>query len=80
MCSFHCYYLIYKRARGGGDSPIKMTGVLVGNFEKNPLKVLKVPESRLVGVAQINFHSQEVPGVLLEKPIFNINGDYISHK
>ena len=37
----------------GAVSPIKMTGVLVENFEKNPLKV---PESRLVGVAQINFH------------------------
>ena len=37
----------------GGNSPIKMTGVLVGNVEKNPKKV---PESRLVGVAQINFH------------------------
>ena len=36
-----------------GDSPIKMTRVLVGNFEKNPQKV---PESRLVGVAKINFH------------------------
>ena len=38
---------------GRGNSPIKMTGVLVGNVEKNPKKV---PESRLVGVAQINFH------------------------
>ena len=36
-----------------GGPPIKMAGVLVGNIEKNPLKV---PESPLVGVAQINFH------------------------
>ena len=35
-----------------GDSPIKMMGVLIGNFEKNPYEV---PESRLVGVAQIYF-------------------------
>ena len=46
-----------------------MTGVLVGNFEKNPSKV---PESLLVGVAQINFHPKEVPGVLLEKPMDNL--------
>ena len=45
---------------GGGDARIKMTGVLVGNFEKNPQKV---PESRLVGVAQIHFLPYEVPGV-----------------
>ena len=25
-----------KNAPGGGDSPIKITGVLVGNFENNP--------------------------------------------
>ena len=36
----------------GRDSPIKLTGVLVGNFEK---ETLKVPVSRLVGVANINF-------------------------
>ena len=36
--------------RGGeeGESPIKRMGVLVGNFEKNPLEV---PRSCLVGVA-----------------------------
>ena len=28
-------------------------GVIIGNFEKNPY--LDVPESRFVGVAQINF-------------------------
>ena len=56
--------LTVKNARG--NSPIKMTGVLVGNFEKNPQKV---PESRFVGVAQINFHPYEQPGDLLEKPI-----------
>ena len=61
---------VAERFETWGDSPINMTGVLVGNFEKNPKKV---PESRLVGVAQINFHPQEVPGVLLEKPIFHIN-------
>ena len=36
---------------GGGGSPIKTTGLLVGIFLKNPLKV---PESRFVGVTQIN--------------------------
>ena len=36
-----------------GGLTFKMTGVLVGNFEKNQKKV---PESRLLGVAQINFH------------------------
>ena len=48
---------VYKGEHDGiehpGYSSIKMTAVLVGNFEKNPQKV---PESRLVGVAQIKFH------------------------
>ena len=31
-----------------------------------------------LGVAQINFHPLEVPGVLLEKAIFHMNGEHIS--
>ena len=27
---------------GGGNSPIKMTGVFVGNFEKEPLKGTRI--------------------------------------
>ena len=40
------------RSRPGGDSHIKVTGVLVGFFESDPLKV---PGFCFVGVAQVNF-------------------------
>ena len=60
---------------GGRDSPIKITGMLIGNLVKNPLKV---PDSRLVGVAQINFHPSEVPGVLRDDKLqINIEETHI---
>ena len=46
-------YNLISRDKIPGGLPYKNDGVLVGHFEKNPLKI---PESRLVGVAQINFH------------------------
>ena len=38
---------------GRGNSHIKLTGLIFGNFEKNKNK--KVPETRFVSVAHINF-------------------------
>ena len=43
---------------GGRDSPVKMMGVLGGNFEKNPLKV---PECQLAGLVPKNFQPLKVP-------------------
>ena len=41
-------------SRGGGYSPIKVTGVLVENHREHPLKV---PESCFMGVSQICYRS-----------------------
>ena len=43
---------------GGGDSHAKVMGVIVENFEKNPLKV---PEFCLLLAVQKNFYPKEVP-------------------
>ena len=53
--AFPCLALPCLALVKGNSSPYKNDGVLVGNFEKNKLTP-KVLESRLVGVAQINFH------------------------
>ena len=42
----------------GGDSHIKMTGVVVGHSQKTPWKET---ESRLIGVSQIYFYHSEAP-------------------
>ena len=41
---------------GGGGSPIKMTGVLIGNFEKNPQKVPESCNCNVCNAHLINFH------------------------
>ena len=43
---------------GGGLSPVKVTGVLVGKFRKH---TRRVPESCFMGVSQIPFPHQVVP-------------------
>ena len=50
---------------------IKVTGLIVGNFERNPWKV---PKSHLVGVARIHFQPEEEP-ILKQTvvPMFNFS-------
>ena len=46
--------MLIERPGGGGDSPIKVTRVLVGKFREQPLKAR--PESSFMSVPQIHFH------------------------
>lgn len=48
---------------GGGSCHTTVTEVIVGDFEKNPLKVLKIC---FVGVVRIIFYPQEVPNQLTD--------------
>lgn len=49
----------------GGDSRIKLTGVIVGNFQMNSWKV---PEIHLVGEADMDFYPWKIP--VLSKKLF----------